>query len=108
MNGFDVFKTHIFYHLSYPFHIQAFLFHQMNLLYPAGAELKTYRPGAGEEIQHPDILKIEPVAQNIEKSFPGEIGRRPGFEAYRQFNPPTPVFSPNYPQLINEKRLIYL
>ena len=52
----------------------------LNGIYPGGStgsKLEGYGSGAAEKVKHLQVFELIFIAKDVEKTFPGEIGRRP-------------------------------
>jgi hypothetical protein len=51
---------------------------------PARQRLQPQRPGAGEQVQHPQPVEIQTGGQDVEQRFPHPVGGRPGTRRHGQ------------------------
>ena len=108
MNGCDVCEAYIFNYTFYACNMFLVLLNKMNLTGSPGSKLIAYAAGPGKKIQHTYCFEINTVVQDVKKTLPGKVGRGPGSETGMRNNPPSPVFSPDYSQLVTVKRFMNL
>lgn len=108
MDWFDISEAYIFYYTSYYGNMFHIFLHKMHLPGPAGCEFIAYASGSGEKIKNTDLIKADPVVQDIKKTFTGKISSWPGFKTLSRSDPSTLVFTADYSQLDTLKRLMNL
>lgn len=108
MDWFDPSEAHIINYTSDAGNMFHVPFYKMDFPRPARSKFITYAAGPGEEIKDDDLPEIDPVVEDVEKTFTGKISCRPGFETRRRSDSPSLVFSAYYSQFVTVKRLINL
>ncbi len=108
MDRFYVVDLQFFYYFFYPGDMPEVFLDKMNIFSTPRGKLKTYAPGPGEEIEHIKSFKINTVIKYVEKALPGKVGGWSCTETGRRSDPSSLVFSANYSQLNELKRLRYL